>query len=133
MRRYIDEVFDAEDFAPQPDYVGNAYGQRRTLVGSYHANIDFGNPEQIARLVKVYLEAISSWVFNLGGTPIPEAVVLLRSMQRDDVPVSDDGRLAAPLLAKRDGSNVEARSVRPAGRSCRGGGAPPADYGQHLG
>jgi hypothetical protein len=33
----------------------------RTLVGAYHAAVDFSDPKQIARLVNVYLDAIDSW------------------------------------------------------------------------
>ena len=99
--RLIHEVFDAEDFEPQPDYVGTEYGERRTLVAAYHADIDFEDSEQLARLVNVYLEAITSWVFNLDGTPVPDAVGLLRSMQRDGVPVSEEGALTGPLLPAR--------------------------------
>lgn len=95
--RLIDDVFEAEDFTPQPDYTGTEYGQRRTLVGSYHANIDTNDPVQLARLVNVYLDAINSWGRTSEGSLHSDALELLKSLRQDGIPVSDVGELSAPL------------------------------------
>jgi hypothetical protein len=59
--RPIQQLFEAEDFVAKPDYDGPEGGQRRFLVGSFHANIDFDDPAQQQPLLLVYLEAIDSW------------------------------------------------------------------------
>jgi len=46
--RPIQALFEAEDFVPKPGYDGPEGGQRRFLVGSFHANIDFDDPAQTA-------------------------------------------------------------------------------------
>jgi hypothetical protein len=59
--RPIQQLFEAEDFVPKPGYDGPEGGQRRFLVASFHANIDFDDPAQQHRLLLVYLETIDSW------------------------------------------------------------------------
>jgi hypothetical protein len=49
----------------------------------------------VTRLVRVYADAISSWGRDYEGNLEPAAVDLIKSMQRDDVPISDDGTLTA--------------------------------------
>ncbi len=77
--RLIDQVFESEDFEPVLDYEGPEYGQRRTCVGSYHARIDFTDAGQVARLARVYVDAINSWgrdpqreLFSCHGRPDQE-------------------------------------------------------------
>jgi hypothetical protein len=96
--RLIDQVFDAEDFEPLAGYEGPESGQRRSLVGAYHAAVDFDDVAQVARLVNVYLDAINSWGRDADGEFLPGALDLLRSLRRDGIPVDDQGDLTAPLL-----------------------------------
>ena len=98
--RTIHEVFDAEDFAPKEDYEGHESGDRRWLVASYHAAIDFDDPDQGVRLVRVYLDAIDSWGTDFAGDLYPSVLDLIKSMRRDGVPVGDGGELTAPLPTK---------------------------------
>lgn len=107
--RLIDQVFDMEDFEPLPDYQGPEYGQRRGLVGAYHAAIDFADEDQIARLVNVYLEAINAWGRQATGDLYPAALDLIRSLRRDGVPVNDEAELTEPLPASA--RNREALTV----------------------
>ena len=95
--RLIQDVFEAEDFAERPGYVGTEYGQRRTLVAAYHANIDMRDPAQLARLVNVYLDAINSWGRTPEGALHPAAHELLKNLRLDGIPVNDDGELTGPL------------------------------------
>lgn len=48
--REITRAFENEGFAPDPAFHSAAFGQRRALVGSYHAGINLADPEQQMRL-----------------------------------------------------------------------------------
>jgi hypothetical protein len=76
---------EGEDFEPVPDYEGPEYGQRRGLVGAYHAGIDFSDSAQVARLVNVYLDVINGWGRQPTGEPYPGALALIKSLRRDGV------------------------------------------------
>lgn len=93
--REIDQVFENEDFESIADYEGLASGQRRSLVAGYHAAIDFADPAQVVRLARVYLDGIDSWGRDADDSFVPTAKDLIRSLQRDGVPVSDAGVLTA--------------------------------------
>ena len=96
--RLIDDVFESEDFSPIADYGGLEMGERRSLVAGYHAAIDFSDPDQVARLVKVYADALDSWGRdNQTGGFVSPARDVIRSLQRDGVPISDDGVVTGPL------------------------------------
>ncbi len=89
--RQIEDVFGAEDFEPVENYSDLANGMRRSLVAGYHAAIDFSDPAQLGRLIRVYAPAINSWGRDDTGEPVPAARDMIRSLQRDGVPISDDG------------------------------------------
>jgi hypothetical protein len=95
--RLIDQVFLAEDFEPKPDYVGPEGGQRRGLVGAYHAAINFNDPEQVRNVVNVYVDAVNSWGRDENGVFYPGALDFIRSLRRDGLPINDQGELTAPL------------------------------------
>jgi len=97
--RQIDAVFMAEDFEPVENYSELASGMRRSLVAGYHAAIDFSDPEQLGRLIRVYAEAIDSWGRDESGELVAAARDMIRSLQRDGVPISDDGDLTTTVVA----------------------------------
>lgn len=86
------QAFAAEDFEPVANYYESAGGQRRSLVAGYHASIDFSDPEQVGRLLRVYVDAINSWGRNELGELYPSTIGMIRSLQRDGVPISDQAR-----------------------------------------
>jgi hypothetical protein len=96
----IAQLFQSEDFEAKPDYDGPEGGQRRFLVASFHANIDFDDPAQQHRLLLVYLEAIDSWGrVGDSGDLRPDATAIIRSLKRDGAPIDDDGNLVATPAA----------------------------------
>lgn len=97
--RQIDDVFVAEDFEPVENYSDLASGMRRSLVAGYHAAIDFSDPAQLGRLVRVYADAINSWGRDEAGELAPAARDMIRSLQRDGVPISDEGDLTTTVVA----------------------------------
>ena len=98
--RPIQNLFEAEDFAAKPNYDGPEGGQRRFLVASFHANVDFDDPAQQHRLLLVYLEAIDSWGRNPEtGELVGDAIALIRSLKRDGAPIDDAGSLTAAPAA----------------------------------
>jgi len=97
--RQIDQVFTAEDFERVEPWDELAGGQRRSLVAAYHAGVDFSDPAQLGRLVRVYTDAINAWGRNSTGEFVDEAKEMIRSLQRDDVPIEDEGELSTTLVA----------------------------------
>lgn len=98
--RPIQQLFEAEDFVARPDYDGPEGGQRRFLVASFHANIDFDDPAEQHRLLLVYLEAIDSWGRHYESNELmPDAKALIKSLKRDEAPIDDDGNLTATPAA----------------------------------
>jgi hypothetical protein len=97
--RQIDDVFVAEDFEPVENYSELASGMRRSLVAGYHAAIDFSDPAQLGRLIRVYADAIDSWGRDDAGELVPAARDMIRSLQRDGVPISDEGDLTTTVVA----------------------------------
>jgi hypothetical protein len=71
--RLIDQAFLGEDFGSLQDYSGPEHGQRRGLVGSYHAAINVSDSDQVGRLINVYVDAINSWGRNQDGVFYPGA------------------------------------------------------------
>lgn len=112
--RQITDAFEAEGFAPDPTFEPTGFGQRRALVGRYHAGIDLGDADQQARLLDVYIESIESWCIRDGEGHLavgPRALVA--SLRRDDAPIDEDGRplattsLGFDLMAFSTLTNVE--------------------------
>lgn len=97
--RQIDDVFMAEDLAHAEPWSEFAGGQRRSLVAAYHHNIDFSDLAQLGRLVRVYTDAINSWGCEESGELAPAARDMVRSLQRDGVPITDDGDLTTSAVA----------------------------------
>jgi hypothetical protein len=97
--RDIDQVFMSEDFEHAEPWASFAGGQRRSLVAAYHENIDFSDPAQLARLSHVYADALNSWGRDIDGCLVPAARDLIRSLQRDGVPISDEGELTTSVVA----------------------------------
>lgn len=91
--RTIHQLFNAHDFDHDENYVGRESGERRTLVASYHASIDFSDPAQTARLVNVYADALDRWTLVLGPELPPDVRAFIRGLQRDGVPLDDRGQL----------------------------------------
>ena len=52
--RTIDIAFENEDFTPDISFEPDFGGQRRTRVEEYYHAIDFADPQQIFRLLRVY-------------------------------------------------------------------------------
>jgi hypothetical protein len=96
--RQIEDVFVAEDFEPVENYSELANGMRRSLVAGYHAAVDFSDLVQLGRLIRVY-DAINSWGRDDSGELVPAARDMIRSLQRDGVPISDDGDLTTTVVA----------------------------------
>lgn len=97
--RDIDQVFMAEDFEHVENWQELAGGMRRSLVAGYHEAIDFSDPVQVGRLVRVYADAINSWGRGENGELVPIAKDMTRSLQRDGVPIDDEGELTTSLVA----------------------------------
>lgn len=97
--RLIEDAFMAEDFEPIENYDGLASGARRSLVAGYHAAIDFSDPAQLGRLARVYEDAINSWGRDEAAELRPQAIDLIRSLQSDGVPITDEGELATTVVA----------------------------------
>lgn len=97
--RDIDRVFMAEDFEPVPNYESLDSGMRRSLVAGYLAGIDFSDTEQLGRLVRVFVDAIDSWGRDGEGSLVPDAKDMIRSLQRDGVPLDDEGELTTSVVS----------------------------------
>jgi len=96
----IAAMFDTEGFEPVAEEQVEAAGQRRTLVARYHAGVDWTDPEQVARIVCVYSEAVIDWLTDAEtrqwpapGVKPPEIRAFIRGLQRDGIPIDDEGHL----------------------------------------
>lgn len=89
--REITTVFSNEDFRPSPDTPPGVGGERRTLVEQFHNAIDFTNPREVARVVRVYAEICEVLERKATITPgesmlaheAEQLNVLLSKMKRD--------------------------------------------------
>lgn len=86
--REIDMIFEAAGLKPKSDHDPQVSGQRRTLVEQYYANLDFGNPADIRKLLVAYEEVIEQLQQAQDRVINPEGVEatinsLLRRMKRD--------------------------------------------------
>jgi hypothetical protein len=57
--RTIEIAFDNEGFAPDLSHAPSVGGQRRSFVEQYYHAIDFADPRQVRRLLRVYGAIIS--------------------------------------------------------------------------
>jgi hypothetical protein len=97
--RDIERVFMAEDFEPVSDYESLDSGMRRSLVAGYLAGIDLSDPVQLGRLLRVFVDAIDSWGRDEHGELVTDAKDMIRSLQRDGVPIDDEGELTTSVVA----------------------------------
>lgn len=96
----IDRIFQAEGLTPKEDYDSRETGQRRSLVGAYHANVDFGDPAAVRALLRVYAAALDE--FGQGTDYLERnAQALLRSLKRDGVAV-EDGEIVVPDVSEAE-------------------------------
>lgn len=84
--REIQQMFDAGNVTPRAGYAPTVNGERRGLVESCYANLDFSSPTDIKRLISVY-EEVAENLTTLGesnpGTDNVTLNSLLRRMERD--------------------------------------------------
>jgi len=84
----IGMMFDAGQFAPRADFQPAVSGQRRGLVESYYADIDFASAADVRRLLSVYEEIIENLTTaaerQSGDDSIKASInALVRRMERD--------------------------------------------------
>jgi hypothetical protein len=63
------------------------------------AGIDTSDPEQLSRLLRVFVDAIDSWGRDMEGDLVPAAKDMIRSLQRDGVSINDEGELTTSVVA----------------------------------
>jgi hypothetical protein len=99
--REIAQAFEGEGFTPDATFESPDFGQRRALVGQYHALIDLSDPEQQKRLLYTYLEAIESWCTRDSHGRLPSGPrPLVASLRRDEAPIDEEGNLiSSPSLS----------------------------------
>ena len=85
--REIEMTFDAGDLTPRADHQPAVGGQRRGLVETYYANLDFSSPSDVKKLLSVYEEIIETLTQAAERQPGENhgATIsgLLRRMERD--------------------------------------------------
>jgi len=95
----IEDVYDAYDFRLAGNFSLPTEGQRRAMCAALEAGADPGDPQVAERLLRVYVDAIEDWGWITpswieGTTELAEsAKTLIRVLQRDGVPIDDEGRL----------------------------------------
>jgi Abortive infection C-terminus len=102
----IADVYDAHGFSLSPEFEPAEGRQRRSVCEAAEAGANVADPAVANRLVRVYVDGIEDWgrrptdtFFVMEGEQPPEdallpaARALVRSLQRDGVPVDDDGNL----------------------------------------
>jgi len=77
--REISIEFENEDFIPDMETDLDVGGQRRSLVEQYYQNIDFSNPSQVRRLLRVYEDIL----LTLTNTQPKQAERLEALLDRD--------------------------------------------------
>ena len=86
--RTIDIAFENEDFTPDLSFESDFGGQRRTRVEEYYHAIDFADPREIFRLLRVY-EGV---ILNIEPQSPEVAGKLRQHLERDGYKF-EDGRL----------------------------------------
>jgi hypothetical protein len=94
--REIDVEFDNESFTPDLEHDPNVPGQRRGLVEQYYKTIDFTDPDQVRRLVRVYESILVTVDQNA-----PQQAQRLRRLLEIDGYISEGGRLVPAAQAGR--------------------------------
>lgn len=90
--RTIHVAFDNERFSPDRSYEPDTSGARRSLVEQYYHAIDFADPHQVRRLLRVYQDLIADVAASS-----PETAQKLRSCLEGDGCRFENGR---PVLAQ---------------------------------
>lgn len=83
--REIDMIFDGAGLSPKSSYTPPVDGQRRSLVEQYYANIDFGAPADVQKLIVAYEEILLRLERSSDSWPEHKQTIedLLRRMERD--------------------------------------------------
>lgn len=109
--RLIEDAYAAHDVPLPPQWGPPLSSQRRALVAAAEETVDLADPGAQQRLLATYLDGIEDWgqataafmPLDYDDVLVPEARVLVRSLQRDGAPIADDGTLvlgaSAPQLA----------------------------------
>ncbi|MDX1217390.1 hypothetical protein GOL99_17820 [Sinorhizobium medicae] len=99
--REIEMTFDAGQFTPRANFQPTVSGQRRGLVESYYASIDFSSATDVRKLLSVYDEIIENLTKTAERQPddgITASInALLRRMERDGFRY-EKGRFASDTL-----------------------------------
>ncbi len=77
--RTINIAFGNEEFVPDFSFFPDVDGERRTLVEQYYQTIDFGDPQQVNRLLRVYEDII----LEIEPRDPEAAAKLRRKLERD--------------------------------------------------
>lgn len=78
----IHRLFQDEGFEPDTRFRSRETRQRKKLVDQYHARVDWDNPDQERRILRVYQAGIDRYG-RLGRRLLPGARMLLASLERD--------------------------------------------------
>src|ERR1700730_6359664 len=107
--RIIGDAFDAEDVPYDRDYNPPEGGQRRSFVEQYYHSVDWRNPSDVGRVLRVFASVLMD--LEQAGTEGAQRTRtrLLGHLQRDSIYLKD-GRLALPAFSVHTG---HARSVAP--------------------
>src|SRR5699024_1554371 len=70
--RLIGDVFDEEDVRPVENYDGTESGERRREVARHEASLDLSDDRDQARLLRVYVGAISEFGRSWSGDLTPQ-------------------------------------------------------------
>jgi hypothetical protein len=101
----IAEVYDAYGFSLPPAFEPTEGRQRRSVCEATEAGANLADSTVAERLVRVYVDGIDDWgrrptdAFSAGVDAstedmlLPAARALVRSLQRDGIPVDEEGNL----------------------------------------
>jgi hypothetical protein len=94
--RTVEEAYAAEGFELPPSFQVPEAGQRRAICAAAERDIDPAQSETAERLLRVYLASIDDWGWNRGFM-VDEglndaAKALVVALQRDGVPIDDEGK-----------------------------------------
>jgi Abortive infection C-terminus len=92
----IARAFEGEGFFADPSQA-DVGGARRTTCAEYQNRIDPRADGAQRNLLNVYLEALESWTRESDRSLSPSALVVIRSLRRDGIPIDDAGHLTGPL------------------------------------
>jgi hypothetical protein len=92
----IARAFESEGFFADPSQA-DVGGARRSTCAEYQDRIDPHGEGAQRHLLNVYLEALESWMREADRSLSRSALVLIRSLRRDGIPIDDAGHLTGPL------------------------------------